>query len=176
VCELVVDRVTAVQQGVSMPLDMTAMYAVHDVLRRDLEFLSRVTVRAGDDPRRVLRTASGWQLFRRTLRVHQRAEDDLLWPAVRRQSAGRTGDLVLVEVLEAEHAAIDQLVTTVDELLTDAEADLFRLGDLADSLVTGLGGHLEHEERAAIPLLGRALTAAEWAAFEQAHRPLSSTP
>ena len=49
-----------------------------------------------------------------------------------------------LEAMEAEHAAIDQLITTVNELLADHEADQLRLGDLTDSLVTGLGGHLKH--------------------------------
>ena len=136
-----------------MPLNMTAMYAVHGALRRDLEHIARVTVRIDVDPRRFLRTASSWQLFKRTLCVHHRAEDDLLWPALRRQLDDRPDDLVLLEVLEAEHAGIDQLITTVDELLTDPAADLVRIGDLIDSLVTGLSGHLKHEEQAAIPLI-----------------------
>jgi hemerythrin-like domain-containing protein len=153
-----------------MPLDMAAMYAVHGVLRRELELVARVTVRVGDDPRRVLRTAAGWRQFKETLRAHHRAEDGLLWPALRRQLADRPDELVLLEALEAEHAAIDQLIAMIDELLADPEADLLRLGDLTDSLVTGLGGHLTHEEAAAMPLIARVLPAAQWAAFEQAHR------
>lgn len=153
-----------------MPLDMTVMYALHDALRRELELLARVTVRVGDDPRRVLRAEPGWQRFTRTLRAHHRAEDELLWPALRRQLAHRPDDLVLLEALEAEHAAIDQLIAIVDELLGDPEADLLRLGDLTDALVTGLGGHLIHEEATAVPLIERVLPAAQWAAFERAHR------
>jgi iron-sulfur cluster repair protein YtfE (RIC family) len=153
-----------------MPLDMAAMYAVHDVLRRELEPIARVTARVGDDPRRVLRTATGWRRFKETLRAHHRTEDGLLWPALRRQLADRPDELVLLEALEAEHAAIDQHLAMIDELLDDPEAGLLRLGDLTDSLVTGLGGHLTHEEAAAIPLIERVLPAAQWAAFEQAHR------
>jgi iron-sulfur cluster repair protein YtfE (RIC family) len=150
-----------------MPLDMAAMYAVHGALRREVELVARVTVRVGSDPRRVLRTAAGWRQFKETLRAHLSAEDGLLWPALRQQLAGRPDELVLLEALEAEHAAIDQLVAMIDELLGDPETELLRLGDLTDSLVTGLGGHLAHEEAAAIPLIQRVLPAAHWAAFER---------
>jgi hypothetical protein len=43
--------------------DMTMMYAMHDALRRDLEGVARITSRGGDDPRRVLGAATGWELF-----------------------------------------------------------------------------------------------------------------
>lgn len=152
----------------TMP-DMTSMHTVHDALRRDLEHIARVTARVDHDPRHVLRTAAGWQLFTRSLRIHHSAEDDMLWPVLRRQSPNRPDDLVLVEALEAEHAAIDQVIAMVDDLLADPDADRARLGDLADSLVTGVGGHLAHEEEAAVPLIARALTTAQWAAFERVH-------
>lgn len=152
-----------------MPLDMTVMYAMHDVLRRELEHIARVTVRIDDDPRHVLRTAVGWQLFKRSLRIHHSAEDDMLWPVLRRQLVDGPDDLVLLEAMEAEHAAISQVIAAVDELLADPEADRVRLGDLTDSLVRGVYGHLAHEEEAAVPLIARALTTAQWAAFEQVH-------
>jgi hemerythrin-like domain-containing protein len=154
---------------VTMPLDMTAMYTMHGALRRELEHIARVTVRIDDDPRHVLRTAVGWQLFKRALRIHHGAEDDMLWPVLRRRLADRPDDLVLLEAMEAEHAAIGQVIATVDELLADPEADRVRLGDLTDSLVRGVRGHLRHEEDAAVPLIARALTTAEWAAFEHVH-------
>jgi hemerythrin-like domain-containing protein len=125
--------------------------------------------RIDDDPRRVLRTAVGWRLFKRSLRIHQGAEDDLLWPVLRRQLFDRPDDLALLEAMEAEHTAIDQVIATVDELLADPEADRVRLGDLTDSLVTGVRGHLTHEEQAVVPLIARVLTTAQWAAFEQVH-------
>jgi hypothetical protein len=77
------------------------MYAVHGALRRELELVARVTVRVGNDPRRVLRTAAGWRQFKETLRTRHRAEDGLLWPALRRQLADRPDELVLLEALEA---------------------------------------------------------------------------
>ncbi|WP_281902488.1 hemerythrin domain-containing protein [Phytohabitans aurantiacus] len=152
-----------------MSLELAAMHVVHRALRRELELIAGVTVRIDEDPRHVLRTAPGWERFKQTLRAHQRAEDDLLWPELRRQLADQPDEAVVLEALEAEHAAIDQLITMIDELLDEPEADPLRLGDLTDSLVTGLAGHLTHEEATAIPLIERVLPAAQWAAFERAH-------
>jgi iron-sulfur cluster repair protein YtfE (RIC family) len=150
-----------------MGLDLTTMHAVHGALRRELEQLARVAV--SDDPRHVLRTAPGWQLFTRTLHSHHSAEDEVLWPALRRRLADRPDDLVALEALEAEHAALGEVVATIDALLADPPVDPFRLGDLLDSLVTGLRGHLCHEEEAAIPLITTVLTPQRWADFERVH-------
>ncbi|GHJ43061.1 hypothetical protein Cs7R123_04030 [Catellatospora sp. TT07R-123] len=149
-----------------MGLDLTAMHAAHGALRLELEQLARIAV--GDDPGRVLRTAPGWQLFTRTLHSHYRTEDELLWPALRRR-AGRPGELVPLEALEAEHAALGEVVAAIDTLLAGPEVDPVWLGDLLDSLIAGLRGHLAHEEQAAIPLITRLLTPQEWTAFEQVH-------
>jgi iron-sulfur cluster repair protein YtfE (RIC family) len=151
----------------TMPLDMTAMYAMHDTLRRELEHITGVTLRIDEAPEHVLRTAVGWQLFKQSLRIHHGAEDDVLWPMLRRQLADRPDDLVLLEAMEAEHAAISEVIATVDVLLAGPETDQVQLGDLTDSLVRGVSGHLAHEEKAVVPLIERALTTAQWAAFEQ---------
>jgi iron-sulfur cluster repair protein YtfE (RIC family) len=150
-------------------LDMTAMYAMHDALRRELVHLARVTAKADDDPQRVLSSAAGWQLFKKSLHVHHTAEDDVLWPALRETLADRPEDLALLEAMEAEHAAIDPLIGAIDATLADPHADLGRLGDLTDALVTGLAAHLEHEEDAAIPLIQQTATAQQWAHFGQVH-------
>jgi len=88
-------------------LDMTMMYAVHDALRREAEHIARLSARAGDDPWRVLRTAAGWEMFKAYLRVHHTTEDDVLWPAMHEALTERPDGLALLEVMEAEHAAID---------------------------------------------------------------------
>jgi hypothetical protein len=65
--------------------------------------------------------------------------------------------------LEAEHVALEELIDAIDEL--HADAGLGGLGDLTDSLVPGLTGHLKHEEDAALRLIRRTLTARRWASF-----------
>jgi iron-sulfur cluster repair protein YtfE (RIC family) len=147
-------------------LDMTVLYGMHDALRREVTQLTRLTVRVGQDPRRV----PLWRLFRQSLRCHFAAEDQALWPPLRRTLAHRPDHLALLEALEAEHAALEELVDAIDELHADAGlSGLGGLGDLTDSLVTGLTGHLKHEEDAALPLIRQALTARQWARFIHLH-------
>lgn len=153
----------------SNALDVTAMYAMHDALRREVEHIARITTRVDGDPGIILRTAAGWQLFTRSLHVHHTAEDDALWPALRGTLARRPDELALLEAMEAEHTAIDGVIDAIDTVLTDPRAGLDRLGDLADSLVTGLTGHLKHEEDQALPLIQAFATPQQWAHFGQIH-------
>jgi iron-sulfur cluster repair protein YtfE (RIC family) len=146
-------------------LDLSAMYVAHDALRRDLERLARTTVRIDDDPRRILRTASGWELFKKSLHLHHTAEDEGLWPVMRENAAGRPDDLDLLAAMEAEHGAIDPLVDAIDAELVEPESEPQRLGDLADALVVCLAGHLKHEENEALPLIQELVTEQQWLHF-----------
>ncbi|MBO2463511.1 hemerythrin domain-containing protein [Actinomadura sp. LCR2-06] len=148
---------------------MTAMYVMHDALRRELEHLAKATARPDDDPRALLRTAAGWELFTTSLHVHHTAEDDALWPALRRTLADRPDDLALLEAMEAEHAAVDEVIAAIDAALADPDGPLDRLGDLVDALVTGLNGHLGHEEDQTLPLIQAVATPQQWAHFGQVH-------
>ncbi|MFF7247028.1 hemerythrin domain-containing protein [Embleya sp. NPDC008237] len=151
-------------RGKAFRHDMTMMFAIHDALRRDLERLARVAARTDDDPWHILRVGTGWDLFRRYLRVHLGAEDDLLWPVMRRALADRPDELGLIAVMEAEHATFEPLLHAIDAALADHDTGRGRLGDLLDGLVSGLRGHLEHEEDEALPLIDAVVTA------EQMHR------
>ncbi|GIF47776.1 hemerythrin HHE cation binding domain-containing protein [Asanoa ferruginea] len=148
-------------------LDMTAMYAAHAALRRDLELIARATARADDDPRRVLRNAAGWALFKKALHLHHTAEDEALWPQMRTTAANRPDDLALLDAMEAEHDAIDPLLDAIDAALVDPEAGPERLGGLTDALAAGLSGHLKHEETEALPLMQEIVTEQQWLHFGQ---------
>ncbi|MFG2296125.1 hemerythrin domain-containing protein [Streptomyces sp. NPDC048603] len=153
--------------------DMTVMYTVHDALRRELGRIGRATALAGPDPRHVLRTTAGWRTFRTALRVHHSAEDDALWPVLRSALDGRPDDLTRLVAMEAEHAAIAALTRVVDEELArpgsppGSRLDLFR--ELTGSLVTGLAGHLTHEEEVVFPLIRTTLSEEQWKHFGQVH-------
>ncbi|GLW99851.1 hemerythrin domain-containing protein [Microtetraspora sp. NBRC 16547] len=151
-------------------LDMTMMFAMHDALRRELERIARVAARTGDDPRRVLRTAVGWEMFKIFLRAHHTAEDLALWPVMQRKLEGRPDDLALLDAMEAEHAAIDPLLAGVDAALADRDHGLERLGGLVDALVTGLSGHLRHEEDEGLALIDATLAEGHWQNFSTVHR------
>ena len=99
--------------------DMTMMYATHDALRRDLDEILRVTERSSDDPKILLGTALGWEMFKQFLRVHHTSEDDLLWPAMRAALTGDCGAHALLDAMEAEHATIDPLLLSIDALIDD---------------------------------------------------------
>jgi hypothetical protein len=141
------------------------MYVFHDALRRDLDHIARVTARTDDDPKHVLRTAVGWEMFKSYLHAHHTAEDELLWPPMRRALAGDSAGAALLDAMEAEHSAIDPLLAAIDAALADRDAGPGRLGELADALATALRGHLHHEEKDGLPLADATISTAQWQAF-----------
>jgi hemerythrin-like domain-containing protein len=145
--------------------DMTMMYAMHDALRRELECIARVTARPDDDPKHILRTAAGWEMFKSYLHVHHTAEDDLLWPPMRKALADDSDGVALLDAMEAEHAAIDPLLIAIDAALADRDSGPQRLGELTDALTTALCGHLAHEEAEGLVLIDSVVTEEQWTAF-----------
>jgi hypothetical protein len=143
--------------------DMTMMYAMHDALRRDLGAIATAAARRTP----LLRTAAGWELFKKALLTHHLAEDEVLWPAMRVALADKD-DLTLLDAMEAEHARIDPLLAAIDAALLD-ESRLDRLGDLADALAVELTAHLAHEEKEAIDLIDATVSEQDMAAFGAAH-------
>ncbi|MFD0363829.1 hemerythrin domain-containing protein [Nocardia sp. GCM10030253] len=153
----------------SATLDMTTMYAMHHALRRELEQIAKITSRIDDDPRKILATAAGWQMFTKSLHIHHTAEDDALWPVMRETLAERPSELALLDAMEAEHGAVDPLIEAIETAFADRESGTQRLGDLVDALVTVLVGHLDHEEKQALPLIQATVTLPQWLAFGQLH-------
>ncbi|MET7301337.1 hemerythrin domain-containing protein [Embleya sp. NPDC005575] len=144
--------------GKTFKNDMSMMYTFHDALRRELGQIARVTAEATDDPRQVLRTALGWELFKRYLHVHHSAEDDVLWPAIRSAVQDLPDELAVIEAMEAEHAIVDPGLNAVDAALADRESGPERLAMIVERLVAGLGGHLKHEEDEALEIIDRHAT------------------
>lgn len=151
-------------------LDMTMMFAVHDALRRDVERIARITATKDDDPRHILSTSVGWEMFKSYLRVHHTAEDDSVWAVLEKTLADRPDDLELLAAMEAEHAAIDPLLAGVDAALADRDTGPGRLGDVVDALTHELTRHLKHEEDEALRLIDATMTPEQWKAFSDDHR------
>ena len=149
--------------------DMTWMYAMHAALRRELERIARVTARPDDEPRHVLATAAGWEMFKSYLHVHHSTEDDILWPPMRSALAAESDGVALLDAMEAEHSAIDPLLAAIDAALLDPESGPQRLGELTDALATGLGRHLDHEEAEGLALIDATVTDEQWMAFGVEH-------
>ena len=141
--------------------DLTIMLGAHAAFRRDLVRLARATASPSrSDPARSASIQAGWTTFKGQLHLHHTAEDAIVWPALRQRLAHSEHAQSVLDAMEAEHARIDPLLAAVDDAF--AEPDGGRLGDAADALTTELTGHLGHEERDGLPLIGVALTAAEW--------------
>jgi Hemerythrin HHE cation binding domain len=142
--------------------DLTIMLAAHDAFRRDLTRLART---AGDASRRES-VQAGWELFKRQLHLHHTIEDELIWPALRPRLAHSEAALSALAAMEAEHELIDPLLAAVDQAFGAADQafgqDRSELPAVIDALTSSLTGHLRHEERDGLPLIGVALTAAEW--------------
>jgi hypothetical protein len=150
-------------KGEIMPkYDWTAMYVMHNALRRELEQLAKVAARPDGEARRVLAEAPGWDLFKTALHIHHTAEDEALWPPMREALADRPDGLALMDAMEAEHAAIDPAIEAID-------AGAEPLGPLAERLADALTAHLKHEEEAALPLIDEVLPPERFADFGQVH-------
>lgn len=149
--------------------DLTIMVAAHDALRRDLEALGRAAQapgRRGPDGQRSV--AAGWQLFKRQLHLHHTAEDDLVWPVMRERLEHSGNAWSVLDEMEAEHGRIDPLLAEVDAGFAAAAASpggrpgADQLASAVERLAGALTGHLAHEEKDVLPLIGVTLTAAEW--------------
>ena len=146
--------------------DLTIMLAAHDAFRRDLTRLARAAATADPaDPARVQSVAAGWELLKRELHLHHTAEDQIIWPVLRPRLAHSEHALSVLDAMEAEHDLIDPLLAAVDTAFNVAPD---QLAGAIDALATTLTGHLAHEERDGLPLIGVALTAAEWRAAGRA--------
>lgn len=141
--------------------DLSIMLGAHAAFRRDLVSLARATTSPGrSDPARRAAIQAGWETFKRQLHLHHTAEDTQVWPALRSRLSHSDHAQSVLEAMEEEHNRIDPLLAAVDEAF--AEPDGSSLGDATDALTSELSGHLTHEERDGLPLVGVALTAAEW--------------
>jgi hypothetical protein len=147
--------------------DLTIMLAAHAALRRDLALLAQAAAFADlPDPGRRASVQAGWELFKRQLHLHHTAEDAIVWPALRQRLTRSEHAQSVLDAMEAEHQQIDPLLAAADDAFGRAEdghrADVRALGDAADALATSLTRHLAHEERDGLPLIGVALSSAEW--------------
>ena len=140
--------------------DLAIMLAAHDAFRRDLARLARAAAAADlSDPARRQSVAAGWELFKHQLHLHHTAEDEIIWPVLRPRLAHSEHALSVLDAMEDEHELIDPLLAAVDAGFAQRDDSL---ADVIDALVSSLTGHLAHEERDGLPLIGVALTAAEW--------------
>jgi iron-sulfur cluster repair protein YtfE (RIC family) len=143
--------------------DLTLMISAHRAFARDLVSLARAARPVNlANPARRRAVGNGWYVFKRQLHMHHRSEDGLIWPALHERLARSASARSVLAAMEDEHARLDPLVAAVDATLADPAHD--RLADVIDALATTLTSHLAHEEADAFPLIGTALSGAEWKA------------
>jgi hemerythrin-like domain-containing protein len=136
------------------------MRALHAALRRDLCRLQEVAGRLDGSAGAPPAVLAGWEEFRAQLENHHLAEDDDLWPVLRRQLSD-PGELASVDAMVEEHRHIPSALAAVDAALRGG-------GELAASverLSAVVADHLAHEEREVLPLIEQHLTQAQWRAF-----------
>jgi hypothetical protein len=88
-------------------MDVTMMYAIHAVLRRELARIVRMAAPMDDDPQCMLRAFPGWERFKIYLPhpPHRQGRDGLACNGV---AADRSpDDLALFAAMEFERVAID---------------------------------------------------------------------
>jgi iron-sulfur cluster repair protein YtfE (RIC family) len=155
--------------------DLTIMLAAHAAFRRDLSRLAHAAALADPlDPARRASVQAGWETFKRQLHLHHTAEDTLVWPALRQRLDHSEHAQSVLDEMEAEHQLIDPLLAAVDDAfggalggalggpLGGAFGGAVSVAAATDALADSLSSHLAHEERDGLPLIGVALTAAEW--------------
>ena len=136
--------------------DLIVLHMIHSALRRDLALLAAAVARAELDSAGLRRR---WDAFARQLHDHHGAEDELVWPVLRRR-AGTAADAVLEE-MAAEHAALDPALTEAERAIAAVESASVSTTDprlAVPNLQQLVETHLSHEEADALPLVRRYLT------------------
>lgn len=158
------NRVWADRARLQGTVDFSMMFAAHDAFSRDLDRL----LQARDEDRLLTPPAIAvWRRFRRFLHDHHTAEDDALWPPLRKRLSD-TADIAIMDAMEAEHATIEPLFDRIATGLGDGDRSTAAAG--LQELAANLNAHMRHEERAALPLVETHLGPAGWAAFARAAR------
>ena len=156
------------------PADVAFMRALHAALRRDLARLRDAAARLDSSTSAPPTVLAGWDAFRTELDNHHTAEDEDLWPVLRRELSD-PGELASVDAMVEEHRHIPAALDGVDNALRGG-GELAAPVGLLSSVVLD---HLAHEEREVLPLIERHLTRAQWRAFlltERGRRPPRERP
>jgi hemerythrin-like domain-containing protein len=154
----------------SGPADTSMMGIVHRALRRDLA-RARAALTAdwppADDQRVAIAAHLDWLM--QFLHRHHEAEDEGLYPLVRRRSPAAAA---MLDVMDADHHAIGPAMAGLEE----AAAEYGRSASGRAAVLTALDRldevllpHLRREEDEMMPLVSAAITEAEWQEIEQAY-------
>lgn len=140
------------------------MLAVHAALRRELAALPSLVARAADlDSDARATVVTHWSMVSRFLDSHHTGEDEILWPLLRQR---RPESLELVDILEAEHGTLHELLGRANEIIGSWGEEADRVDEcvqLVTELAATLQTHSAREESELLPLIPGAVTVEEWA-------------
>jgi hemerythrin-like domain-containing protein len=148
------------------PADIREMYVAHIALRREYSLLSNLVLAVENEDRERAEIVVGHVLFLNSvLHRHHQGEDRHLWPRISERGAKDVAPLMLT--LESQHEGIDKTMAAVDAALTAWSQTAYHeqateLARTIDVLVAQLEEHLRLEERQALPLIEKHITASEW--------------
>jgi hemerythrin-like domain-containing protein len=142
------------------PADVGFMRAMHDALRRDMARLEGDVAHVRDRPAPASFIES-WRDLAQRLERHHAAEDDDLWPILRRHLSD-VDQQVAVDQMVEEHTTLSKRIQAVNRVLAGSGGDLTVA---VEKLGRSLRDHLDHEERTVLPMLERHLSRREWRAF-----------
>ena len=146
--------------------DVSGMYTVHAVVRREFALLPPLVRAVADDEReRRQIVADHISLLLLMVHEHHTGEDEVLWPNLLVRAPREVDPLV--HLVEGHHERIEAISLDVDALLTawrDTPVSLVgeNLADALERLTAALYEHMSLEEQLILPLCERYIFASEW--------------
>jgi hypothetical protein len=157
------------------PVDLAPIFLMDHALRRDLTAFAAAVRATPVADRRTWRALDlRWRRFAEILHLHHSGEDEFIWPAltVAVDVGGTHEDRATLEAMKAEHAEIDPMLGACARgfaALARQPDEALRTALVDDLTATRnrLGAHLGHEERDALALVQRFLSAADWVRMDK---------
>lgn len=146
--------------------DVRDMHAVHTMFRREFALMpGLIQGIPAANTGRVAIVADHIALMNDVLHHHHSAEDVVVWPQLLQRAPSECDPLI--ELMERQHAQIEEMLGSVRELLkvwrgdsaTEAGADLTIA---IEGLLIPLFDHMAMEEERILPLASRYFTQVEW--------------
>jgi hemerythrin-like domain-containing protein len=143
--------------------DLTGFLVAHAVMKAEYGRLADVAADLdGADRARTAAVEAHLDFMLRYLQHHHEPEDHQIWPALREAAPEA---VPVLDRLEADHGDLDLLV----EQVGDRGRTLAQRAPILREMQARLAAHLELEEREAVPLIRRHLSAQWWGAMDEAY-------
>jgi hemerythrin-like domain-containing protein len=150
----------------STPPDTRNMFAMHTLFKREFALLPALVrgVDAGDEERAQI-VAHHISLLAMLVHEHHHNEDELLWPRLLQRGPGDAR--AVVDLMLAQHETLAPIVAEINSELpawrsSAASARGEALADALDRMLPILAEHTHSEEKRALPLVEKYVTAAEY--------------